>query len=160
MTKRFLAVPQAYLGVAFGFGIPMAWAAHTGQVPWIAGLVLLANVFWAVAYDTEYAMVDRDDDLKIGIRTSAILFGRHDVLMVMVFQALFLSTFALAGWIKGLGPYFYAGVFLTAILAARQYRMIRRRSRDGCFRAFRHNNWVGGVAFLGLLADYHLPSII
>jgi len=153
-TKRFLALPQAYLGVAFGFGIPMAYAAQTGQLPWIAGIVLLANVFWAVAYDTEYAMVDRDDDLKIGIRTSAILFGRFDVAMVMLFHALFIAALALAGWIENMGLYFYAGLVFTAVLAGSQYWMIRDRSREGCFRAFRQNNWVGGLAFAGIIADY------
>jgi 4-hydroxybenzoate polyprenyltransferase len=153
-TKRFLAVPQAYLGVAFGFGIPMAYAANTGQVPWIASVVLLANIFWAVAYDTEYAMVDRDDDKNIGIRTSAILFGRFDVVMVMAFQALFLLTLAAVGWYEALGAYFFAGLLLAALLAGSQYRMIRDRSRDGCFHAFRHNNWVGGAVFAGLALDY------
>ena len=158
-TKRFLAVPQAYLGVAFGFGIPMAYAASTGQVPWIAGVVLLANIFWAIAYDTEYAMVDRDDDKNIGIRTSAILFGRFDVAMVMVFHGLFLLTLAAVGWYEALGRYFYAGLLLTALLAGSQYWMIRDRSRDGCFRAFNHNNWVGGVVFAGLVADYNLQAV-
>lgn len=158
-TKRFLALPQAYLGLAFGFGIPMAYAAQTGEVPWAAMVLLLANVFWAVAYDTEYAMVDRDDDLKIGIRTSAILFGRYDVAMVMVFHALFIATLACAGMIEGLGRYFFAGLGLTAMLAMSQYWMIRDRSRDGCFRAFRQNNWVGGVAFAGMLIDYSMLAM-
>ena len=157
-TKRFLALPQAYLGIAFGFGIPMAYAAQTGQVPLIAGIVLLANVFWAVAYDTEYAMVDRDDDIGIGIRTSAILFGRYDVVMVMVFHALFIAALAVAGWLGGLGPYFHVGLLLTALLAGSQYGLIRDRSREGCFRAFRQNNWVGGVAFAGIVADYGLTA--
>lgn len=158
-TKRFLALPQAYLGIAFGFGIPMAYAAQTAQVPWVAAVVLLANVFWAIAYDTEYAMVDRDDDVKIGIRTSAILFGRYDVAMVMTFHALFVATLGLAGWVEGLGPVFFAGLVLTALLAAWQYWMIRDRSRAGCFRAFRQNNWVGGVAFAGIVADYSMLAI-
>ena len=158
-TKRFLALPQAYLGVAFGFGIPMAYAAQSGQLPWIAGVVLLANVFWAVAYDTEYAMVDRDDDLKIGIRTSAILFGRYDVAMVLVFHALFIVTLAAAGWFEELGFYFYAALLITAALAGSQYWMICNRSRDGCFRAFRQNNWAGGVVFAGIVANYSLPAL-
>ncbi len=159
-TKRFLALPQAYLGIAFGFGIPMAYAANTGRVPWVAAVVLLANVFWAVAYDTEYAMVDRDDDKNIGIRTSAILFGRFDVAMVMLFHALFLVTLAGVGWYQALGTYFFVGLLLTALLAASQYRMIKDRSRDGCLRAFRHNNWVGGAVFAGLVADYYLPGVL
>ena len=158
-TKRFLALPQAYLGVAFGFGIPMAYTAQTGHLPWIAAFVLLANVFWAVAYDTEYAMVDRDDDVKLGVRTSAILFGRHDVAMVMTFHSLFVLTLAAAGWADGRGMYFFVGLFITAVLAAWQYRWIRTRSREGCFRAFRHNNWVGGVVFAGIVADYAMPGI-
>ena len=159
-TKRFLALPQAYLGVAFGFGIPMAYAAQTGQVPWTAAVLLLANVFWAIAYDTEYAMVDRDDDIKLGIRTSAILFGRYDVAMVMLFHGLFILTLAVAGWASGLGLYFAAGLVVTAILAGFQYRWIRDRTREGCFRAFRHNNWLGGVVFAGIVADYSLPSML
>jgi len=157
-TKRFLAVPQAYLGVAFGFGIPMAYTAQTGQLPWIAGVILLANVFWAIAYDTEYAMVDRDDDVKLGMRTSAILFGRYDVAMVMSFHALFVVTLAAAGWADGRGFCFFAGLLFTALLAAWQYRWIRDRSREGCFRAFRHNNWLGGVVFAGIVADYAWPG--
>ena len=153
-TKRFMAVPQAYLGVAFGFGIPMAYAAITGRVPWIAGVVLLANVFWAIAYGTEYAMVDRDDDKEIGINTTAILFGHFDVVMVMFFHALFLLTLVFVGWYEALGPFFFAGLVLTALLVGSQYWMIRERSREGCFRAFNHNNWVGGAVFAGLLLDY------
>jgi len=144
-TKRFLAVPQAY-------------AANTGHVPWIAAVVLLANIYWAIAYDTEYAMVDRDDDEKIGIKTSAILFGRFDVAMVMVFHALFLTTLAAVGWYLALGRYFYAGLLLAAALAGSQYWMIRDRSRDACFRAFNHNNWVGGAVFAGVLVDYNLQE--
>lgn len=159
-TKRFLAVPQAYLGVAFGFGIPMAYAANTGHVPWVAGVVLLANIFWAIAYDTEYAMVDRDDDRNVGIRTSAILFGRFDVAMVMVFHALFLLTLSAVGWYEALGPYFFVGLIFAALLAGSQYWMIRDRSRDGCFSAFNHNNWVGGAVFAGLVVDYHLQSVL
>jgi len=159
-TKRFLAVPQAYLGVAFGFGIPMAYAATTGRVPLTAGVLLLANVFWAVAYDTEYAMVDREDDQRIGIRTSAILFGRFDVAMVMIFQALFLAALVIVGWSESLGLYFFAGLVLTALLAGAQYWMIRDRSREGCFRAFNHNNWVGGAVFAGLAAEYFLRGPI
>jgi len=144
--------------VAFGFGIPMAYAAITGRVPWIAGVVLLANVFWAIAYDTEYAMVDRDDDKEIGINTTAILFGHFDVVMVMFFHALFLLTLVFVGWYEVLGPFFFAGLVLTALLVGSQYWMIRERSRDGCFRAFNHNNWVGGAVFAGLLLDYSMQG--
>jgi 4-hydroxybenzoate polyprenyltransferase len=153
-TKRFLALPQAYLGLAFGFGIPMAYAAHTGTLPWPAWLLLLGNVFWAIAYDTEYAMVDRDDDRKIGIRTSAILFGRYDVVMVMLCHALFLALLAACGLHYKLGAWYFSGLLVAAMLVVWQYRMIRDRSREGCFRAFRQNNVLGGVVFAGLLADF------
>jgi 4-hydroxybenzoate polyprenyltransferase len=153
-TKRFLALPQAYLGLAFGFGIPMAYAAHTGAVPWPAWLLLAGNVFWAIAYDTEYAMVDRDDDRKIGIRTSAILFGHYDVAMVMLCQALFIAVLVAAGLHYQLGAWYFSGLAVAAMLAAWQYRLIRDRSREGCFRAFRQNNLLGGVVFAGILADF------
>jgi 4-hydroxybenzoate polyprenyltransferase len=155
--KRFLAVPQAVLGVAFGFGIPMAYAAHNAHVPVIAWLLLLGNVFWAIAYDTEYAMVDREDDRRIGIRTSALTFGRFDVAAVMACHALFLGLMALAGAFYRLGPYFYAGLLAAAVLAASQYRLIRDREPAACFKAFLHNNWVGAALFAGILAHYHLP---
>ena len=153
-TKRMFSVPQAYLGVAFGFGIPMAYAAQTDTLPWIAALLLIANVFWAIAYDTEYAMVDRDDDVRIGIKTSAILFGRNDVAMVMLFFGLFLASLALAGALTDMGGYFYGGLALTGALVVRQYLLIRDRSREGCFRAFRENNWIGGVVFAAIVAGY------
>lgn len=152
-TKRFFVIPQAYLGVAFGFGIPMAYAAHSGSVPWQAWLLLLGNVFWAIAYDTEYAMVDREDDRKIGIRTTALLFGRRDIAMVMLFQALFIAVLVAVGLVYHLGIVYFIGIAGAAMLAAWQYRMIRDRSREGCFRAFRHNNWVGGAVFAGLVAE-------
>ncbi|HWA13862.1 MAG TPA: 4-hydroxybenzoate octaprenyltransferase [Burkholderiales bacterium] len=157
--KRFLAVPQAVLGVAFGFGIPMAYAAHNAHVPGIAWVLLLANVFWAIAYDTEYAMVDREDDRRIGIRTSAITFGRFDVAAVLACHALFLALVAFAGVFYRLGPYFYAGLLAAALLAASQYRLIRGREPAGCFKAFLHNNWVGAALFAGILAHYHLPPL-
>jgi 4-hydroxybenzoate polyprenyltransferase len=150
-TKRFISLPQAYLGVAFGFGIPMAYAAHLNEVPPIGWCLLLANVFWAVAYDTEYAMVDRDDDIKIGIKSSAILLGRYDVAGVMASQACFIATLAVAGWWQDYRWPYFAGLVLAAALAAAQYPMIRHRDRDGCFKAFRFNNWVGGAVFLGCL---------
>jgi 4-hydroxybenzoate polyprenyltransferase len=152
-TKRFLSLPQGYLGVAFGFGIPMAYAAQTGTLPPIAWILLAANVFWAIAYDTEYAMVDREDDRKIGIRTSAILFGRHDVAAVMSFHGLFVATLSLVGWQLGLGVPYFAGVAVAAGLAGWQYRLIRSREPARCFRAFRHNNWVGAAVFAGIAAE-------
>ncbi|WEN43485.1 4-hydroxybenzoate octaprenyltransferase [Thauera sp. GDN1] len=152
-TKRFFAIPQAYLGIAFGFGIPMGFAAVAGEVPAVAWLMLLANVFWAVAYDTEYAMVDRPDDLKIGIRTSAITFGRHDVLAVMLCYAATFALLAVVGVMAGLGVAWYLGLVAACVLAAYHYTLIRGRERAACFKAFRHNNWVGGVIFAGLVVD-------
>jgi len=153
-TKRFLAIPQAYLGIAFGFGIPMAFAAIRGEVPCEAWVMLLANVFWAVAYDTEYAMVDRPDDLKIGIKSAAITFGRHDVRAVMTCYGLTLATLAVAGWMAGLGPLYYTvGLIGAAGVAHYHYGLIRERDRAGCFRAFLHNNWFGAVVFAGIVFD-------
>ena len=157
-TKRFFVLPQAYLGIAFGFGIPMAFAAQTGRVPAVAWLLLLANVFWAVAYDTEYAMVDREDDRKIGIKTSAITFGRHDVIAVMICHAVFLLILAWIGWRYALGIYFFAGLLMTAGLAATHYQMIRDRNPESCFRAFRHNNWIGAMVFASLVASLRFPK--
>lgn len=148
--KRFFALPQAYLGIAFGFGIPMAYAAVLDAVPAEAWVLLVSNVFWALAYDTEYAMVDRDDDLLIGIRTSAITFGRFDVLAVMACYALHLLLVALVGASYGLGPLFYVGLLLAAAIALYHYRLIRTRGREGCFKAFRHNNWLGAAVFAGI----------
>lgn len=153
-TKRFFAIPQAYLGVAFGFGIPMGYAAVLGTVPAEAWWLLLANVFWAVAYDTEYAMVDRDDDLKIGIKTSAITFGRYDVAAVMGCYAVTLLIIGAVGWRHGLGPAFYLGLAGAAGLMGWHYTLIRGRERQPCFRAFLNNNYVGAVIFAGLALDY------
>lgn len=153
-TKRFLAIPQAYLGLAFGFGIPMAFAAQTGHVSWLAFWLLLANLFWTVAYDTEYAMVDRDDDIRIGIRTSALTFGRFDVLAIMLCHLLFLGNMAAIGWVTHRGIAYYAALIIAAVLVAVQYRQIRGRDRQQCFQAFLDNNWVGAVIFGGLLLDY------
>lgn len=155
-TKRFLAIPQAYLGVAFGFGIPMAFAAVQFHVPPMAWLLLLANIFWAVAYDTEYAMVDRDDDIKIGIRTSALTFGRYDVLAVMLCYAATLLLLAVVGAQAGRGLWFNLGLAGAAGIAIYHYTLIRGRQRDRCFRAFLHNNWFGAIVFAGLVADYWL----
>jgi len=152
-TKRFFAIPQAYLGVAFGFGIPMAYAAHTGEVPPVAWLLLVANVFWAIAYDTEYAMVDREDDLKIGIKTSAITFGRHDVAAVMICYALTLALLAFVGYGLLLGPAYYVGLAVAAAIAGYHYTLIRGREPAKCFKAFLHNNWFGLAVFAGLVTD-------
>jgi len=152
-TKRFLAIPQAYLGIAFGFGIPMGFAAIQGMVPAVGWAMLLANIFWAVAYDTEYAMVDRNDDLKIGIKTSAITFGRFDVAAVMLCYAAALAILAAIGVAVARGPAYFLGLAGAAGIALYHYRLIRGRERMACFKAFRHNNWLGGVIFLGLLVD-------
>ncbi|HEY9104970.1 4-hydroxybenzoate octaprenyltransferase [Chitinimonas sp.] len=155
-TKRFFPIPQAYLGIAFSFGIPMAFAAIQGSVPAMAWALLVANLFWVLAYDTEYAMADKPDDLKIGIKTSAITFGRFDAEAVMVCHALFVLGLAAIGWSLKRGPLWYAGLLLAAILMALQYRQIRGRDRNRCFQAFNDNNWVGGVVFAGLILDYWL----
>jgi 4-hydroxybenzoate polyprenyltransferase len=149
-TKRFFWLPQAYLGIAFGFGIPMGYAAVLGTVPAEAWVLLLANVLWTIAYDTEYAMVDREDDLKIGIRTAAILFGRQDIAAVLACYAGFLAIMAGLGWHLGLKWPYYAGLSVAAALAGYHYLLIRAREPAGCFRAFRHNNWVGAAVFLGI----------
>lgn len=156
LTKRFLAIPQAYLGIAFGFGIPMAFAAQTGGVPWPAWLLLFANIFWAIAYDTEYAMVDRDDDLKIGIRSSAIFFGKRDVAAIMACYAAMLALLVFVGIRLGLAWPFYAGLCVAALIAGYHYRLIRARQRQDCFKAFLHNNWLGAAIFTGLLTSYLL----
>jgi 4-hydroxybenzoate polyprenyltransferase len=149
-TKRFFALPQAYLGIAFGFGIPMAYAAQLGQVPAVAWVLLGANILWAIAYDTEYAMVDRDDDRKIGIRTAAILFGRFDVLAVMGFHAAFLAVLAGIGRYLDLDWPYYAGLAAAGVLIGYQYRLIRTREPARCFRAFLNNNWAGAAVFAGI----------
>ena len=149
--KRFFALPQAYLGIAFGFGIPMAYAAVLDQVPPEAWVLLAANVFWALAYDTEYAMVDRDDDLLIGIRTSAITFGRHDVLAVMLCYAISLALITAVGLWHGLGAGFLLGMLAAAGIAVYHWFLIRDRDRMRCFAAFRHNNWLGAAIFLGIV---------
>jgi len=153
-TKRFLSVPQAYLGVAFGFGIPMAFAAASNSLPPACWGLLLANVFWAVAYDTEYAMVDRDDDLKIGIKTAAITFGRADVAAVMLCYAAMLTVLAMTGMKLQFGLYYYLGLGAASLIMLYHYTLIRARRREDCFKAFRHNNWVGGVIFAGIAANY------
>jgi len=156
LFKRFFAIPQAYLGIAFGFGIPMGYAAVQNAVPAIAWLLLAANILWAIAYDTEYAMVDRDDDVRIGVRSSAITFGRYDVLAVMLCYAAVLAILAGIGWRYGRGGYYFAGLAAAAAMMLVHWRWIRTRARDACFRAFNHNNWVGGVIFAGLFFDYLL----
>lgn len=150
-TKRFLAIPQGYLGIAFGFGIPMAFAAILGTVPAEAWWLLLSNIFWAVAYDTEYAMVDRPDDLKIGIKTSAITFGRFDVAAVMLCYGLTLAILAGVGVSMALGWPYWLGLSAATGIALYHYTLIRNRDTGKCFAAFMHNNWFGAAVFAGIL---------
>ncbi len=152
-TKRFLSMPQAVLGVAFSFGIPMAYAAVNQQVPAQAWWLVLGNVGWVLAYDTEYAMVDRNDDLKIGIRTSAITLGRFDVLGVMGFYALCIACWAMVGHEAGRGAWYFAGLAVAGAQALWHGWLIRRRDRDDCFKAFRLNHWLGLSLFAGLVLD-------
>ena len=158
-TKRFLAIPQAYLGIAFGFGIPMAFAATLGTVPPLAWILLVTNIFWAIAYDTEYAMVDRDDDIRIGIKTSALTFGRFDVPAVMLCYAAVLGLMAAIGWRLSRGAAFYLGLAGAAAIMGYHYTLIRHRERQKCFKAFLHNNWVGAVIFVGIALDYWLKPV-
>jgi 4-hydroxybenzoate polyprenyltransferase len=153
LFKRFFAIPQAYLGVAFGFGIPMGFAATLESVPLVAWLMLLANIFWAIAYDTEYAMVDRDDDLRLGLKTSAITFGKYDIFCVALCYA---CTLLLLGWVGHLLSYgwpYVLGLLASAGLAALHLAWIRHRTREACFRAFLHNTWIGFAVFCGIFAQ-------
>ncbi|MDD4885576.1 MAG: 4-hydroxybenzoate octaprenyltransferase [Thiomonas sp.] len=153
-TKRWLALPQAYLGVAFSFGIPMAFAAVRGDVPLLAWVLLLGNLFWVLAYDTEYAMVDREDDLKVGIKTSAITFGRADVAAVMASYAAYIALWAAVGWALQLGWPYFLGVAAAAAQAAHHYTLIRDRDPAQCFRAFRLNHYLGLAMFVGVVLAY------
>jgi 4-hydroxybenzoate polyprenyltransferase len=153
-TKRFFAIPQAYLGIAFGFGIPMSYAAVTGSIPMEAWILLVANMFWAIAYDTEYALVDREDDLKIGIKTSAITFGRFDIAAIALCYA---AALGLLGWVGSrldLGALYFGGLLIAAGIAAYHLVLIRRRDPAKCFRAFLHNTWFGAAVFGGIVLDY------
>ncbi|HYG55223.1 MAG TPA: 4-hydroxybenzoate octaprenyltransferase [Burkholderiales bacterium] len=151
-TKRFFALPQAILGIAFGFGIPMAYAAVQGRLPLECWVLLGANIFYAFAYDTEYAMVDRDDDARIGIRTSALTLGRWDVAGVMASYTMMLALLAALGALLRLAWPYYAGLGVAAAMMLYHWRLIRDRSREGAFKAFMHNNWVGAAVFLGIFA--------
>ncbi len=166
-AKRVLAMPQAVLGVAFSFGVPMAFAAALGGSEWGLGAIgsavpahawwlLLGNLFWVLAYDTEYAMVDRDDDMKIGIKTSALTLGRFDVPAVMGFYAAYLASWALLGRSLGLGPLYLLGIAVAGLQALWHYTLIRGRTREGCFKAFRLNHWLGFAVFAGVALDLAL----
>lgn len=153
-TKRFFAMPQAYLGIAFGFGIPMAFAAQTNSLPSYSWILMMANLFWVIAYDTVYAIVDKPDDLKIGIQTSAITLGRFDVLGVMLCHSMFIAIMLMIGIIQVMGMFYYAGLAVATGLILYQYTLIRNRDRSLCFKAFLNNNWVGMVVFLGIALDF------
>lgn len=155
-TKRFFAIPQAYLGLAFGFGIPMSYVALQGNVPAVAWLLLLANVCWSVAYDTAYAMVDRADDLKIGIRSSAITFGYFDVVAIMACFGMMMLILALVAREVALGWPFWLGWLGAAGLLVRQYMLIRHRNPTACFYAFLENVWIGAALTMGIACDYWL----
>ena len=153
-TKRFFAIPQAYLGIAFGFGIPMAFAAQLEWLPHDAWWLLLANIFWAIAYDTAYAMVDRPDDLKIGIKTSAITFGRYEVTAIMLCYAVALGLITWVGHNRLMGWGFYIGMAIAAAIAGYHYTLIKDRDGVRCFKAFLHNNYLGGVIFVAIVAGF------
>ncbi len=152
--KRFFVLPQAFLGLVFSFGIPMAYAAVYDAVPPLAWWLLVLNAFWVMAYDTEYAMVDRDDDLRLGLRTSAIAFGRFDVFAVMLCYAIYLGGMAFVGHYWLAGPIYYAGLVVAFACALWHFKLIRKRDRDGCFRAFLHNHWLGLAVFAGIALDF------
>ncbi|WP_270221102.1 4-hydroxybenzoate octaprenyltransferase [Kosakonia cowanii] len=152
--KRYTHLPQVVLGAAFGWSIPMAFAAVSESVPLSCWIMFFANILWAVAYDTEYAMVDRDDDVKIGIKSTAILFGRHDKMIIGILQVLVMAMMAAVGWLNGLGWIYYATVLIAGALFVYQQVLIAGRERDACFKAFLNNNYVGLVLFLGLAVSY------
>jgi len=154
--KRYTHLPQVYLGMAFGWGIPMAFAAVRGEVPAVAWLLYVANILWSTAYDTWYAMVDREDDLRMGSKSTAILFGELDLVAIGVLYALMFAALVLAGQRAELGPWYYAGLVAAIALVAYEFAIARGRERERCFRAFLHNHWVGLTIFAGLALDYLL----
>jgi 4-hydroxybenzoate polyprenyltransferase len=155
-TKRFFAMPQAVLGIAFGFGIPMAYAAILDFIPFEAWVLLIGNIFWAIAYDTAYAMVDRDDDIRLGLRTSAITFGRYDVLAIGISYAILLISQLWVANLASLSNYFLIGWFAALACAIYHMKLVTTRKREDCFLAFRHNNWLGGFLFLGIVLGLSL----
>jgi len=154
--KRYTHVPQLFLGAAFGWAVPMAFTAITGSVPWSAWLLFGATLVWALVYDTQYAMVDREDDRKVGIKSTAILFGRYDRLLIGLLQVLLLGLLAYVGYLTERGAWYAVGLAIAAVLAAHHQYLIRDREPAACFRAFLANNYLGMVVFLGLVADYAL----
>ncbi|MDO8770803.1 MAG: 4-hydroxybenzoate octaprenyltransferase, partial [Burkholderiaceae bacterium] len=155
-AKRFFSMPQAVLGVAFSFGIPMAFSAVQGSVPTLAWVLLLGNLFWVLAYDTEYAMVDRDDDLKIGMKTSAITMGRFDVAIIMLCYLIYLSIWTVAGMKYASSALFLIAIGVAAAQAVWHGWLIRKREREACFKAFRLNHWLGFTVFAGIAASFAL----
>jgi 4-hydroxybenzoate polyprenyltransferase len=154
--KRFFALPQAFLGIAFSFGIPMALVAVYGAVPWWGWTLFAANLFWVVAYDTEYAMVDRDDDLRLGLRTSAVTFGRYDVVAIACCYSVYFAGLAWVAAVHGLGGIFWTGYAVAVALALYHLVLIRTRERARCFRAFLSNHWLGFAVFAGVALDFAL----
>ena len=152
--KRYTHLPQLVLGAAFSWGIPMAFTAQRGELPAALWLIFLGNLLWTVAYDTKYAMVDRDDDIDAGIKSTAILFGQHDRLLIAILQLLCLLSLYAAGEAFSLGVYYQGSLLISAALFGYHQFLIRHRERDACFKAFLHNNWVGLVIFLGIALDY------
>ncbi len=159
-TKRFFAIPQAYLGIAFGFGIPMAFAAVQDTVPPLGWWMLAANIAWAVAYDTEYAMVDRNDDLRIGIKTSAITFGRFDVTAVMFCYGVAIAILTWIGTQLHYGAFYFSGLAVATGIALYHWTLIRSRERLPCFKAFLHNNWLGAAVFAGIVGELNLRPLL
>ena len=155
-TKRFFAMPQAVLGIAFGFGIPMAYAAILNDIPLEAWILFVGNIFWAIAYDTAYAMVDREDDLRLGLRTSAITFGQYDVAAIVVSYAILFISQIWVAQLANLSNYFLVGWFIALACAIYHLKLISTRKREECFAAFRHNNWLGGFLFLGIVLGLSL----
>lgn len=153
-TKRFLVIPQAYLGIAFSFGIPMAFAAQQNAVPEVAWWLMLANLFWVIAYDTEYAMVDRDDDIHLGIHSSALLFGKYDVVAVMICYGATLNILVMVGQLLEKGWLYYVGLAVAAGIAIYHFTLIQHRQRENCFKAFLHNTWFGMAIFGAVVLDY------
>jgi 4-hydroxybenzoate polyprenyltransferase len=153
-VKRYTHLPQLYLGVAFGWAVPMAFSAQTGEVPAVAWLLLGAVVLWAIAYDTMYAMVDREDDVQIGVKSTAVLFGKGDRMIIAGAQTAFLLLLAFIGYYVGLKLYYYLGLIAAALFGLYQQHLIRDREPQHCFQAFRNNSWLGATIFIGILLDY------
>ena len=154
-TKRFFSIPQAILGIAFSFGIPMAFAAVLNEIPSYAWLLVLANIAWAIAYDTAYAMVDRDDDLRLGIKTSAITFGQYDVLAICICYSVCLLSFVVLGWLLVLPAIFWIFLGVAFLLTIYYFQLIKDRQKEKCFLAFKRNNWFGMSLFLAIAFAYH-----